>query len=104
MRDQITINRKTYTVSSTGQRDGSGMEVGTYFAEIKQSRNDQDMIGNFNTIEEIWEFKIRNQTNHGTTFEKKDYIVWSGDTYQIMGLSDQSKKNRFVVFKAARVR
>lgn len=105
MRERITINRNNYAVSATGQRatDGTPTTVATLWSEVRKVTDDQDMVGSFNTIENIYEFTVRNQTNEGITFQKKDLIVWDSNTYQVIGISDQSLHKRLVKLKAANV-
>jgi head-tail adaptor len=106
VRDTITINRNNYTTSSTGQRtsDGTPTVIATISASVRQKTNDQDMVSSFNTIEEIWEFRVRNQTKKSITFQKKDIIVWDSASYQVIGISDQTLKYRFVKLKASIVK
>lgn len=100
MRERITVLRNNYTISSTGQRstDGSATEVGTYYATARKVTDDQDMIAGYNTVEDIWEFKLRNQDQILTT---KDIVRWEGNKYQIIGISDQSGYKRFIKLKCS---
>lgn len=103
MRDQITINRIVTQTSSTGARTSNGTPtaLGTYYAKVRKVTDDQDMVASFNTVEDIYEFTIRNQVNSGVTVMTKDVVVWDSNTYQVIGISDQSLQKRFVVIKGA---
>ena len=99
VRERITINRPTYSLSSSGVAEASTTEVGTFYAQSKKLTDDQDMIGSYNTVEDIWEFKIRVQKN--ITFTTKDLVVWEGKEYQVIGISDQSSYKRFIKLKCS---
>jgi len=100
VRERITVLRNNYTISSTGQRstDGSATEIGTYYATARKVTDDQDMIAGYNTVEDIWEFKLRNQDQTLTT---KDIVRWEGNKYQVIGISDQSGYKRFIKLKCS---
>lgn len=100
MRERITVLRNNYTISSTGQRstDGSATEVGTYYATARKVTDDQDMIAGYNTVEDIWEFKLRNQAE---TFTTKDIVRWESKLYQVIGISDQAGFKRFIKLKCS---
>jgi len=100
MRERITLLRNNYTVSSTGQRstDGSATEIGNYYASARKVSDDQDMIAGYNTVEDIWEFKLRNQAE---TFTTKDRVRWENKDYQVIGISDQSGYKRFIKLKCS---
>lgn len=90
-------------MSSTGQRssDGSATTVGTYWAKARQVTGDQDQIVGLNTVEDIWEFKIRGEP---VALKVKDIITWDDNDYQVMGISDQSIQKRFITIKASYIR
>lgn len=100
MRERITVLRNNYTISSTGQRstDGSATEIGTYYATARKVTDDQDLIAGYNTVEDIWEFKLRNQAE---TFTTKDRVRWETKDYQVIGISDQSSYKRFITLKCS---
>ena len=100
MRERITISRPVYTLSATGVADSSTTDLGTYYAKARKVTDDQDMIGSYNTVEDIWEFQIRTQP---TTFTTKDLVTWESAEYQVIGISDQSKYKRFIKLKCSLV-
>lgn len=102
MRERIAITRNNYTISATGQRsaDGSATTVGTYYATARKITDDQDQIGGYNMVEDIWEFKLRTQPE---TFKTKDIVSWESKDYQVIGISDQSSHKRFIKLKCSTI-
>lgn len=91
-RSRITIQRSTATQNTYGEDVPSWDALGSYWANIRALQGRE-----LEAVQQTWaeaRFRIDMRFQRGTTFQRKDRVIWGSRTLDILDVEDPDQRQR----------